>query len=630
MNFGGIIALGSAWLLGVFAVTAFWPGTRSWRSDALLILSLGIAVGLGVTSILFFAASLLSAHPARISAIVEWLLLLGLMAWLWKRARENPVAVSSVNPVRVTWLGIFTASLLAQAVVVAVVTSSRAAGAEPLGGWDGWAIWNMHARFIVRGGETWPELLRHAELGWTHPDYPLLVSASVARAWAFAGAEAPAISATVSALFGFATVGTLLGATLRLREPTTAFVGGLVLLGTPFFVTFASNQHADIPLGCFMLATLSLFVLRDSTANATSLAALAGITAGLAAWTKNEGMLFALIAALGWGIDEIRRGSRRSAAAFYAGLIAALLPVIYFKVALAPPTDLWSAKPGGQLAQLFEGARHRVILGAFWREATRFGEWHVLPFLVMALPLIGDGWRRLNAREWCVGAAIATMLAGYYVIYLLTPMNLAWHLDFSLVRLLLQLWPAALFFWCLAVTVPRTSAVDSIDVRKTLPRRGVVLRVGLANVAIATGVCFAFGSQRAVNELASTRLSGTRVTVITGEGWFGQERDTRHRWVWSRGESILWLNLADANAATPVALTFALRSLGARTVTAKVGDQILWQGRIGEQLTPIETAPFKFQPGLTPIVFTTDTAGVRESPNADSRMLTFALYDLRL
>jgi hypothetical protein len=46
------------------------------------------------------------------------------------------------------------------------------------------------------------------------------------------------------------------------------------------------------------------------------------------------------------------------------------------------------------------------------------------------------------------------MLLGFGVIYVITPKDLAWHLDTSLWRLLLQLWPSALFVYCLIVNAP--------------------------------------------------------------------------------------------------------------------------------------------------------------------------------
>jgi len=58
--------------------------------------------------------------------------------------------------------------------------------------------------------------------------------------------------------------------------------------------------------------------------------------------------------------------------------------------------------------------------------------------------------------------ALALTLAGYFVVYVITPYDIYWHLRFSLGRLFLQLWPATLFLFFLAVTGPQ----DPVTVSK--------------------------------------------------------------------------------------------------------------------------------------------------------------------
>jgi hypothetical protein len=46
---------------------------------------------------------------------------------------------------------------------------------------------------------------------------------------------------------------------------------------------------------------------------------------------------------------------------------------------------------------------------------------------------------------------LGIMVAGYYMAYVVTPQDLAWHLDSSINRLLLHLWPSALLLTGLAL-----------------------------------------------------------------------------------------------------------------------------------------------------------------------------------
>ena len=47
--------------------------------------------------------------------------------------------------------------------------------------------------------------------------------------------------------------------------------------------------------------------------------------------------------------------------------------------------------------------------------------------------------------------ALALTLGGYFFIYLITPYDIYWHLRFSLNRLLIQLWPSAIFLFFLRI-----------------------------------------------------------------------------------------------------------------------------------------------------------------------------------
>lgn len=440
MTTNAVVSLFVAWLVGSAVVTLGWRRDGNWRTDAPLILPLGLIVGLGVTSALFFAASLVSTRAALVDGAAEILVVAG-AGWRFVRQKNAPLLRAAVSHRGLTWMEWLLATVFFQSAVVAGVVAWRSYAAEPYGGWDGWAIWNLHARAMLRGGPDWPAVLAAPQLSWSHPDYPWLVPASVARIWAWAGRETPAAAACVSVAFAAAMVALLVAVVARLRGRTPALLAGLALIGTPFFVTFATNEHADIPLASLMLATIALLAVGE-------MPALVGIAAGLAAWTKNEGLLFAAIVAITVAIRAARISRWREFGAFLIGLAIALVPTVWFKLALAPTNDLLAAPLAPRFGHVFEAARHGIILSSWWRDVRQFGEWTTLPYLAMALPFAA--WslrRRLHDTERLLRPIVVAMLIGYYAVYALSPQDLAWHLDSSLVRLLLQLWPLALLWW---------------------------------------------------------------------------------------------------------------------------------------------------------------------------------------
>jgi hypothetical protein len=626
MTAPAVFAILSAWLPGLLGVAALWPGDRSLRRDAMVILSLGLGLGLGVTSAMFYLASLVSDTPLLTAAAIEWTLAAGLAIAVWRRWRRRRPAAEAGSSAGGFLAFAILGTLFLQAGLVAGVVAVRAYQSEPYSNSDGWTIWLMQARFLFRGGGDWPAVLQAPQISWVHPDYPLLVPASFARAWAFAGQDAPVISGTISALFGLATLGLLVGTILTLRDRLIAIAGGLLLLGTPFFVTFSSNQHADIPLGFYILAALAAVALAGGQPRDWRLPALAGFAAGMAAWTKNEGLLFVVVFSGAWVLHEGMHRRWGPVAAFAAGLAIALLPVAHFKLLLAPANDIMASRPWDRLADLVDPARHRLIVASLWRDVWRFGEWRVVPFGLMLLPLIGGGWRRIKTHEWLVALVLLLVLGGYYAVYLLTHWEVTAHLDSSLVRLLLQLWPAALLFWALAAsTCPPRAGAAAGDRHRW---RRLVLGSFVVNAVAGVLVFGAMNRQLAANQLAAANLKGGRVTVLIGDGWYGRESHGRDVWVWSQGESALLLNL-DGTQPCTTSLSFTLRGLGDRTVTATVDNRVVWRGRVGEEPQAVEIAGLALLPGITRILLQDDAPGVAESPAGDARALTFAVYNPR-
>jgi hypothetical protein len=330
---------------------------------------------------------------------------------------------------------------------------------SPHGDWDAWAIWNLRARFLFRAGDSWRETFSPFLL-WSHPDYPLLVPVTVARAWLHDGHETTVIPQLVAGLFTFGTVGLLVAAVTLLRGPLQGYLAGCVLLGTVGFIDLGSAQYADVPLAYFLLAVAVLLALHDRQQGPITLPVLAGFMTGLAAWTKNEGQLFAIVV-VGVRVVTILRtaGVRaccREMGAFFLGLLLPLALLVSFKLLLAPPSDLIAAQSWATtLPKLTDGGRYLLILGTFAGQLALLGP-AAIPVLVGYFLLLG----RCRATPLRCSAGqlflvLALMLAGYFVVYLTSPWdNVAIHLGTSLDRLLLQLWPTALFAFFLLVASP--------------------------------------------------------------------------------------------------------------------------------------------------------------------------------
>ena len=130
-----------------------------------------------------------------------------------------------------------------------------------------------------------------------------------------------------------------------------------------------------------------------------------------------------------------------------------------FKLTLAPANDLVAGQDTATtLARLIDFSRYRLIAFKYVGFAWTF------PVLI----LIGYGMLlrsvpRVRQQAGLPGLVLLFMASGYFLIYLTTPIQLEQHLDTSLKRILLHMWPLALlsfFLWARSPEDPEEVAVS--------------------------------------------------------------------------------------------------------------------------------------------------------------------------
>ena len=140
-----------------------------------------------------------------------------------------------------------------------------------------------------------------------------------------------------------------------------------------------------------------------------------------------------------------------------------LLVIAYFKLRIAPAGDLFSGH-AATVHKLMDLSRYGAILRWYGKELLRFGHWLLVPgtLLLAAYYFLVGGTVGMKGEAALRTSllALGLTLAGYAVIYLITPYDLYWHLRFSLNRLFLQLWPSAIFLFFMTVRTPEQALAD--------------------------------------------------------------------------------------------------------------------------------------------------------------------------
>jgi 4-amino-4-deoxy-L-arabinose transferase-like glycosyltransferase len=347
--------------------------------------------------------------------------------------------------------------------LLAVVYMFMRQAKVPYGEWDSWAIWTMRARYLFLGQTEWRDAFSEFLHG---SDYPVLISFYIARNWTLLGQALQIVPQLLGITFGLNTVGFLLAALRQARGEAQGLLGAFVLIVTPTFLYWSANQYADVPLSFFILVMVAcLYFYSRSEAKPPALLFVAGLAASLAMWSKNEGafLLGGVLAVAFLGLFLKSPGHRiRNWGWFVAGLLPGLLLLLIFKLTLVPESYVMRQSAGELIAKIHDSDRTDLIWQQFKEELVNFGVWR----LPMAGVLLGYGllvgpnlraWR----KEWKIlggiGLVLLVILCGSLAAYQITTLPLEWQLRKSMERLLLQVFPAGLFWMFLLVRNPLTN-----------------------------------------------------------------------------------------------------------------------------------------------------------------------------
>lgn len=453
-------------------VRRLWPGNAITLTSYLVRVPLLVLLALAGGSLLFFLALVLGIDPQSI-ALAESAFCLVASAALHLLAKRQGSALPVVAGARAThgFRALESALLLTMILAAGLSFAHFAvhAASEPHGRWDAYSIWNLRARFMARGGSQWQAAFDR-ELTYAHVDYPLLLPAAVANAWNALGHESTLAPRAIALAFTFAGFSLLVGGLAVTRDVSVACLAGLALLAGNNWIDQGWSQYADVPLASFILATLVLLAINDQAPlERRGLLVLAGLTAGCAAWTKNEGCLFLVCLVFARCSMGLLNGGVRSLLRdcgwMGRGLAPVLAVLLLFKLYYAGSNDLVENQSlHTSLARLSDISRYRTIgqhLAACLVQVP-------IPVL-LGLGAAGCGLRPAAILQREVASptlCLITMCCGYSIVYLTTPHDLAWHLRTSLDRVVLHIYPAALFTFFLAVRSP-AETLDSLAFRGT-------------------------------------------------------------------------------------------------------------------------------------------------------------------
>jgi len=223
-------------------------------------------------------------------------------------------------------------------------------------------------------------------------------------------------------------------------------------------------------------------------------------------------------------------------------------------------------------------------------------------------------------------AMIGLAVQAGFVLLRPRPADAWWRVGAAYTLLLLALGPAVWEGFPVAasrVLLPLSLACNVIALRT----RALVALLLACNLTVFSGLlAFRDAPPRDPHELVVARHWRAVGAVQLRDGWYGQEQDARHRWVWAESDGHLSIATWPRHAVIETRLTLRLLSLTQRTLRILAAGREIWRGPIGGTLTAASLPPLLVT-GDMDLELATEGPSVPESASPDARRLGFALYD---
>ncbi len=299
------------------------------------------------------------------------------------------------------------------------------------GEWDAWDMWNLKAQFLS-DPDNWHNLFRYKER--THVDYPLCLPATIAFFLRLFGSDYLLIVPFVFAFLTSICMPVMIFNEISGRNIILAALVFAVYIFDGIYVVVGVHQYAEVVIALFFL---SACVCINYAATDRKYLVLSALFLGLCAWAKNEGLILAAIFLLFYA-KTFFSGQNYKLTLFSLAFPLGVLAI--FKLSFDVQNDMVSGIGSDTWSYLFDGSRYQQIFDSFVIRIGHRFKYTALLFACYLLACIIQ--KKMPAKQVLL---VLCCLIAYQGIYVVTPMDLDWHLRTSQDRLMYQVFPSLLY-----------------------------------------------------------------------------------------------------------------------------------------------------------------------------------------
>lgn len=428
----------------LYLILPEWKGLACLEG---LAISFGLGVGSVTLEMLFFYMLGLQFNPGCIMS--PWLVLIALNTVLFFRAKVKP-GILRFEPKKFSILEIF----LSLGIIFEVSYAFFRALIKPIESYDAVAIYAIKSKIFFLAKAIPRDFFAGLVNYFPHPDYPLNIPLAETLGYLFMGNLNDQLVKIIFPVFFICILTVLYFAVRRFASRTYALVWTFILATIPQFNAYAANAYLDLPFA-FYAFTAALFLFRwFEDRNNIRFLIISAVMAGLAGWTKNEGLMYCaayiMLAGL-FLILNFRKVSRKDLAYFFLYIViigAILAPWLYIKSAShLVNTDVGRAD-SKVLTIWKESHKLKPILNEFQKQIFGPKKWNLLWIAFIAAVILNIKTAFRGTGRYAA-IFLALVVGGYVFIYMASPIDVTFFVKKTWSRFLLHFLPIAVYWMAL-------------------------------------------------------------------------------------------------------------------------------------------------------------------------------------
>jgi len=414
--------------------------------------------GMGIISLQIFLMGACGISYTRVNVLAPWVFIAAINVLMSvRRHSDRKNRDTSHFPVLKKRIGKWDVSLF---FLIALQTAYNAFRAlmRPIESYDAVAIHALKAKVIYLSGGVGENFFGNISSFFqgAHPDYPLLIPLSQAWVYTFLGNLNDILVKMIFPIFYLSFILVFYAVLKRItKSRLTALLFTFLLATVKQFSDYSTIGYTDLETGIYFAIGLFYLYLWFQEKEARFLA-ISLISSVLCLWTKNEGMLLALINVsvfLFYTLANIAKSKNRRILPFllYAGVLAcAILAWTGFKESRGLVNENFnlSMVSAGNLKVGL--GKVPGILYEYQKQFFGFKKWNIIWILSFLVFLTGFK-AAFSKNIKYVTAALFLFSIGYSAVYIFSAVDIKFFLHSTGSRFLLHILPVAVFWMALII-----------------------------------------------------------------------------------------------------------------------------------------------------------------------------------